>query len=220
MAPGPTASRPRVVLVDDHELFRNGLRDLLQEHSVEVVGDAAEGASALDLVRRSAPDVVVMDIHMPGGSGIEATRRIRATAPATRVLMLTVSADETAVADAILAGACGYLLKDASPDQIVAGVQAAAAGESLLSSRIAADLLERLREGGSLTSGETEATELTERELQVLRLMAEGMDNREIAEELVISVQTVKNHVSNVLAKLEVQNRIQAAVHAVRRRLL
>ena len=183
------------------------------------MGDAAEGERALRVVERTAPDVVVMDLNLPGMSGIEATRRLAACAPQTRVLVLTISVADSDVVEAILAGACGYLLKDATIDEIVAGVEAAAAGESLLSPRVATGLLERLRE---LTrdGGSEHQTELTEREVEVLRLVAEGMDNHEIAQVLFISPQTAKNHVSNILAKLQLENRIQAAVHAVRRGLV
>jgi DNA-binding NarL/FixJ family response regulator len=214
-----SSGAPRVVLVDDHALFRAGLRDLLEEHGMEVAGEAADGEEAVGLAATEVPDVVVMDIHMPGMSGVEATRRLREACPHTRVLMLTISADEAQVSEAVLAGARGYLLKDASPDEIVAGVRAAASGESLLSPRIAADLLERLR-GEAVPTGAGERVELTPRERDVLQLMAAGKENPEIAAELFISSETVKNHVSNILAKLEVQNRIQAAVYAVRRRLI
>jgi two-component system nitrate/nitrite response regulator NarL len=198
--------------------LREGLRDLLEENAIDVVGEAADGSLALDLSRRLQPDVVVMDIAMPGMSGIEATRRVHASLPSIPILMLTVSADDADVGEAVHAGACGYVLKDADPEQIVAAVRAAAAGESLLSPRIAAPLLERWRAGGAISSAD--ASGLTARELDVLRLMAEGKDNAAIAGELQIGVQTVKSHVSNVLVKLEVENRVQAAVHAVRRRLV
>ena len=211
----------RVVLVDDHALFRTGLHELLEKHGVEVVGEASDGASAVEVVRKAAPDVVLMDVSMPGISGIEATMRIRAVAPMARVIMLTVSADEREVEEAICAGACGYLLKDAQAEQILAAVRAAATGESHLSPRIAADILERVRAnpGRRVLPAEARA-QLTERESEVLRLMAEGKENAQIAEELFISVHTVKNHVSNILAKLEVENRVQAAVQAVQGRLV
>ncbi|HEX2436520.1 MAG TPA: response regulator transcription factor, partial [Solirubrobacterales bacterium] len=137
----PDAAGVRVVLVDDHELFRSGLRELLEERGVDVVDVVADGEAVVDAVREAAPDVVVMDIAMPGISGIEATRLVRATAPATKVIMLTVSADEREVEDAIYAGACGYVLKSAEVEEIVAGIRAAAAGEALLSPRIAAGIL-------------------------------------------------------------------------------
>jgi DNA-binding NarL/FixJ family response regulator len=211
----------RVVLVDDHALFRGGLHNLLEQHGVDIVGQASDGASAVEVVSDSAPDVVLMDLSMPGISGIEATMRIRAVAPTAQVIMLTASADERDVEESICAGACGYLLKDAPVEQILVAIRAAAAGESHLSPRIAANILERVRgdPGRPALPGEARA-ELTERESEVLRLIAEGKENPQIAGELFISVQTVKNHVSNILAKLEVENRVQAAVQAVQRRLL
>jgi DNA-binding NarL/FixJ family response regulator len=217
----PVAAKIRVVLVDDHAMFRSGLHDLLDREGVDVVGEASDAASAIEVVADTAPDVVLMDVSMPGISGIEATMRIRAAAPTARVIMLTISADERDVEESICAGACGYLLKDAPVEQILAAIRSAAAGESHLSPRIAANILERVRSDRGMPAllGETRA-ELTERESEVLRLMAEGKENAQIAEELFISVQTVKNHVSNILAKLEVENRVQAAVQAVQRRLL
>jgi DNA-binding NarL/FixJ family response regulator len=210
-----------VVVVDDHDVFRDGLVRLLAEREdISVVGDAADGERALRLVERLAPDVVVMDLNLPGLSGIEAIRRLAAIAPQSRVLVLTISVADSDVVEAIMAGACGYLLKDASIDEIVSGVRAAAAGESLLSPRIATGLLERLRDLADDGDSAERHGELTERELEVLGLVAKGMDNAEIAEALVISPQTAKNHVSNILAKLQLENRIQAAVHAVRRGLV
>jgi two-component system, NarL family, response regulator LiaR len=211
----------RVVLVDDHAIYRGGLREALETRGVEVVGEASEGTSAIRVVRDVAPDVVLMDVNMPGLSGIESTMRIRAVAPTAQVIMLTVSADERDVEEAIFAGARGYVLKDAPVEEIHAAVRAAAVGESLLSPRIAADILERIRADlGRPALPEEARAELTEREREVLSLVAQGRDNTQIADELFVSVQTVKNHVSNILAKLEVQNRVQAAVQAVQRRLL
>jgi DNA-binding NarL/FixJ family response regulator len=210
----------RVLLVDDHELFRSGLRELLEEHGFTVVDEAPDGETAVRLAAEIGPDVAVMDLNMPGISGVEATRRIREATPGTRVIMLTVSPDEADVSAAVLAGASGYLMKDAEPDQIVAGVRAAAAGEALLSPRIAGDLLESLRRDHADARGTSGAPSLTERERQVLRLMAAGKENPEIAEELFITVETVKNHVSNILAKFEVDNRLQAAVYGIRKRLI
>jgi len=208
---------PRVLLVDDHDLFRTGLRTLLEEQDVDVVGEAASGTRALELIRETAPEVVVMDLNMPGISGVEATRQITMIAPLTRVLVLTISDQDEDVMDAILAGACGYLLKDASIEELLAGIAAAAAGESLVSPAIAAKVLQRLR-ATTTSAREAEAirSELSERELQVLRLIANGKDNAQIAADLHISPKTVKNHISNILMKLQIENRIQAAVYAVR----
>ena len=210
----------RVVLVDDHGLFRNGLRELLEERGVDVIAEAADGETAVEVVRDLAPDVVVMDIGMPGMSGIEATMEVRAAAPSAKVIMLTVSADERDVEGAIFAGACGYVLKDAAVEEIVAGVRAAAAGDALLSPRIAAGILERARANAAPSLPDSAQAKLTERESEVLSLMAEGKENAEIAEELFISPHTVKNHVSNILGKLESQTRIEAAVKAARGRMV
>lgn len=207
----------RVLLVDDHDLFRTGLKTLLEEQGLDVVGEAANGQSALRLVGELAPDVVVMDLKMPGISGVETTHQIGSIAPRTRVLMLTISADDADVIDAVMAGACGYLLKDASIQQLIAGIRAAASGESLISPQIASKLLQRLRAQGVRDSAaETIRAELSDRELDVLKLIANGKDNAQIARELFISPKTVKNHISNILMKLQIENRIQAAVYAVR----
>ena len=209
--------QPRVVLVDDHDLFRTGLVTLLSEQGVHVVGEAATGESALRVVHDVAPDVVVMDLNMPGISGVEATREITTVAPRTRVVVLTISADDNDVVDAVMVGACGYLLKDSSIQQLIAGIRAAAAGESLISPQIAGKVLQLLR--AQTTGGEKPdamATTLSDRELEVLKLIAIGKDNAEIARDLSISPKTVKNHISNILMKLQIENRIQAAVYAVR----
>jgi DNA-binding NarL/FixJ family response regulator len=208
---------PRVVLVDDHDLFRTGLVNLLSEQGVHVVGEAPNGETALRLVRDLAPDVVVMDLNMPGISGVDATREITTVAPRTRVLVLTISVDGADVVDAVMAGACGYLLKDSSIQQLVAGIRAAAAGESLISPQIAAKVLQLLR-ATTATGRKPDVTQadLSDRELEVLKLIAIGKDNAEIAQALFISPKTVKNHISNILMKLQIENRIQAAVYAVR----
>jgi DNA-binding NarL/FixJ family response regulator len=207
----------RVVVVDDHDLFRTGLRNLLEEQGVNVVGDAANGETAIRLARELAPDVVIMDLNMPGLTGVETTRKLAGIAPLTRVVVLTISADDDDVMDAVMAGACGYLLKDSSIQDLIVGIRAAAAGESLISPQIAGKLLQRLR--SQSTSGDAAATiraELSDREIEVLKLIANGKDNAQIARDLFISPKTVKNHISNILMKLQIENRIQAAVYAVR----
>jgi DNA-binding NarL/FixJ family response regulator len=216
MSPKADADRLRVLLVDDHDLFRTGLRNLLEEQGVQVVGEAAGGADALRVVREIAPDVVVMDLNMPGMSGVEATREISAVAPLTRVVVLTISDEDDDVMDAIVAGACGYLVKDSSIEELMRGIHAAAVGESLISPPIASKVLQRMRAVTLDQGAETIRAELSERELDVLRLIANGKDNAEIAEALHISPKTVKNHISNILMKLQIENRIQAAVYAVR----
>ena len=213
----PPALQTRVLLVDDHDLFRTGLRNLLEEQGVQVVGECDNGTDALRAVREVAPDVVVMDLNMPGISGVEATRQISMIAPLTRVLVLTISDQDSDVMDAILAGACGYLLKDSSITELISGIQAAAVGESLVSPAIASKVLQRIR-ASSVSAYEAELiqSELSDREIEVLKLIANGKDNGMIALELHISPKTVKNHISNILMKLQINNRIQAAVYAVR----
>ncbi len=207
----------RVLIVDDHDLFRTGLRNLLEEQGVHVAGEAGSGGEAVRAVREIAPDVVVMDLNMPGMGGVEATRHIAAIAPLTRVLVLTISDEDADVLDAIMAGACGYLLKDSSIHELMAGIEAASRGESLISPGIAAKVLQRVRATSAQPEiAEAIRSELSDREIQVLKLIANGKDNALIAAELHISPKTVKNHISNILMKLQIDNRIQAAVYAVR----
>ena len=205
------------MIVDDHDLFRTGLRNLLEEQGVQISGEAASGSEAVRSVREMAPDVVVMDLNMPEMGGVEATRHITAVAPLTRVLVLTISDEDADVMDAILAGACGYLLKDASIEELMAGIRAAWRGESLISPAIAAKVLQRVRATSANPEiADTIRSELSDREIEVLKLIANGKDNAVIAAELHISPKTVKNHISNILMKLQIDNRIQAAVYAVR----
>src|SRR5689334_19470680 len=214
MADSPS---PRVLLVDDHEIYRAGLRGLLEEAGTDIVGEAATGESALELVEEKHPNVVIMDLNMPGIGGIEATRQITTVAPLTRVIMLTVSSAAPDITDAVLAGACGYLLKSATTQEIVSGIAAAARGDALLSPSVAARLLERVRETPVRpTVPDPASASLTVREIEVLRLLSSGMDNAEIGRTLFISPSTVKNHISSILLKLQIENRIQAAVYAVR----
>jgi DNA-binding NarL/FixJ family response regulator len=214
--PEPAAS-PRVLLVDDHEIYRAGLRGLLEEQGIDIVGEAVDGEGALSLVEAKHPNVVIMDLNMPGIGGIEATRQITLVAPLTRVIMLTVSSAAPDITDAVLAGACGYLLKSATTGEIVNGISAASRGEALLSPSVAAKLLERVREAPARpTMPDPTQAALTDRELEVLKLLASGMDNAEIGRTLFISPSTVKNHISSILLKLQIENRIQAAVYAVR----
>lgn len=204
-----------VVVIDDHVLFRSGLRELLQQEEIQVVGEASSAEAGLEIIQRLAPDVAIMDLSLPRMSGHEAIRRVAASAPGTQVLVLTISANEADVTEAVLAGACGYLLKDASVGDIAAGVRAAAAGESMVSPRMAKALLRQLRHHEQNDRRPT-VESLSVREKEVLRLVVDGKDNAAIAKELFISPYTVKNHISNILLKLHVENRLQAAVYAVR----
>ncbi len=211
----------RLVVVDDHDLFRAGLASLLSSQpDIEVVGQASGGRKGVQLVDELRPDVVLMDLHMPDLTGQDATRAILECRPRTRVIALTVLSEDADVAAAVEAGACGFLAKDTPIEDIVAAVRAAGRGASWLSPRAAEVVLGRLRR----TEAEPEpdagpAGQLSARELDVLRLIARGMENAEIAEDLGISPRTVKNHVSNILAKLGLPSRIQAALYAVRRGL-
>ena len=207
----------RVLLVDDHDLFRTGLRNLLEDEGVIVVGEAGTGNEALRMVEELAPDVVVMDLNMPGMTGVEATRQIASVAPLARVLVLTISDQDADVMDAILAGACGYLLKDASIGDLMQGIRSASVGESLISPTIASKVLQRVRASSPLPDIAARIqAQLSDREIEVLKLIANGRDNADIAGQLYISPKTVKNHISNILMKLQNENRIQAAVYAVR----
>ncbi|MEY2515701.1 MAG: hypothetical protein QOJ89_3059 [bacterium] len=213
--PPADAAPLRVIVVDDHELFRSGLHRLLDsEPGLQVVADARRGAEAVELAEQLQPDVVVMDVNMPGMSGIEATRELLKVSPDTAVLMLTISDADDDVLNAVLAGAAGYLLKDATLPQIVSAIRATSSGESILSPRVAGTLLARLRRHG-LREQEPVTADLSDREVDVLRLLVAGSDNGDISKQLHLSPSTVKHHVSNMLVKLGVENRIQAAVLAV-----
>jgi NarL family two-component system response regulator LiaR len=202
-----------VLIVDDHAVVRQGLRSLLGlQEDIEVVGEAANGLEAVEQTSRLLPDVVLMDLIMPQLDGIEATRRIRALSPSTQVIVLTSFGEDEKVFSAIKAGALSYLLKNVSPNDLVKAVQAAYRGETQLHPEIAKKLMDELSLGPRRQTPE----ELTERELEVLRLIARGQSNREIARELIISEKTVKTHVSNILSKLHLADRTQAAIYALR----
>lgn len=210
----------RVLLVDDHDRFREGLRVLLEEDGLDVA-DASSGEAALQRLRSWPADVVVMDLNMPGISGIEATRRVLEQSPETAVLVLTGAADEESVLGAVRAGAHGYLLKDADLAVIVAGIRAAASGESAVSPQIASGLLSHLRETGTRPPPRPAATpDLSARERAILTLLARGCDNAQIGDRLFLSSSTVKTQVSTLLRKLGVDNRVQGAVYAIRHRLV
>jgi len=206
-----------VLVVDDHDLFREGLRTLLEDEGVHVIAEARSGDEAVEIVTEMAPEIVLMDLDMPGMGGVEATRQISGIAPLTRVVVLTISDDDADVMDAIIAGACGYLLKDSSIPDLLRGIAAASVGESLISPTIAAKMLQGIRAAGAVPgAAETVRAELSNREIEVLKLIAGGKNNAEIASELFVSSKTVKNHISNILTKLQISNRIQAAVYAVK----
>jgi DNA-binding NarL/FixJ family response regulator len=211
--PGPAL---RVLVVDDHRLFRGGLREVLEESGIAIAGEADSGEEAMEIAPALAPDVVIMDLTLPGISGAEATRRLLAVEPKLTVLVLTVSAEGGDIDEALAAGARGYLLKDATARELVAGVRAAAAGEAPLSPPVAARLVASMRDARRARDAAGDPADLSERELEVLRLISEGRDNTQIARALYISPETVKDHVSHILVKLGVENRIQAAVYAVR----
>lgn len=213
----------RLLLVDDHDVFRRGLAQLLADEGLDVVAEASGGEAGVRLAAELRPQVVLMDLAMPGMSGVEATRAIAAAGDGPPVVVLTLSDDDASMLEALLAGAAGYVLKDATLAQIVAAVRAAAAGEAVIPPRVAPELLRRLRAAAPAVAagaGAEEAVELSERELEVLRLIVEGRDNAAIAGELFISPNTVKSHVASIFAKLGVESRLQAAVQALRRGLV
>jgi len=203
-----------VVVVDDQSVVRAGLELVLRARGCEVLGTAADGRQAVDVVRRTRPDVVLMDIRMPVMDGIQATRELAAGGSSAKVLVLTTYDLDRYVYDALGAGAAGFLLKTTPPDRLVEGIRTVCAGESLLDPGLTRRLIEEYLKGPSPAGCESAITELTEREHQVLVLMARGRSNDEIAGELVIAQATVKTHVNRVLAKLGVTTRVQAVVLA------
>ncbi len=204
-----------VVLVDDHVLVRDGVRAYLSAQTdIRVVGEAASGPEAVEVVRSTAPDVVLMDLLLPGMSGIEATQHVRRISPRSQVVVLTSFHEDNDIFPAIKAGALSYLLKDVGPQEVAAAIRAAAQGQATIHPRVATRLVSEL--SGSRTPGVNPFVELTEREQEVLRLLAQGHSNSTIADLLVISEKTVKGHVSNILAKLDLDDRTQAAVFAWR----
>jgi two-component system NarL family response regulator len=213
----------RVLIVDDHALFRRGLQMVLEgEPDIEVVGEASDGHEAVESAERTSPDVVLMDVRMPKRSGIEATRAIKEVLPSTKILMLTISDEEADLYEAIKAGASGYLLKEISIEEVANAVRQVQAGQSLISPSMASKLL---TEFAAMVKRRDERTQvpgprLTDRELEVLKLVAKGMNNRDIGAELFISENTVKNHVRNILEKLHLHSRMEAVVYAVREKLL
>lgn len=206
----------RVLLVEDHTLFRRGLSRLLTEHGFDVVGEAPEGQAGLALAEQLRPDVVLTDLHMPIMGGVELTRRVCATEAPPKVVVLTISMDDAEVIEAVRAGASGYLFKDADPREIASALRATGRGEVAVAPGAAAALVGDVRSHGEEEPEGVPLGELTDREREILVLLVEGLDNAAIARRLFLSPSTVKNHVSSILAKLGVESRVQAAVHAVR----
>lgn len=204
-----------VLLVDDHKMVRQGVRAFLQSQAdIEVVAEADSGETAVTLAAEHAPDVVLMDLVMPGMDGVTATRQVKAQSPRTQIIMLTSYHQDEHIFPAIRAGALSYLLKDIDPAALAEAVRQAAQGEAVLHPRVAARVVQELH--GSRQDSVNVFTELSDRELEVLRLIADGANNSSIAEQLVISEKTVKSHVSNILSKLHLADRTQAAVLAWR----
>jgi DNA-binding NarL/FixJ family response regulator len=217
----PATTGPiRVIVVDDHELYRRGLLIVLdQEPDIEVVGEVGDGDGAVALAAELAPDLVLMDVRMPRSDGIAACRAIKETDPKIRIVMLTASEDESDLYEAVKAGASGYLLKESSIDEVVAAIRATHEGQSLLNPTMAAKLLNEF--ATMARRNETSRVpRLTAREVDVLKLLAWGRTNREIADALFISEHTVKSHVANILEKLQLHSRLEAAMYAVREKLV
>ena len=216
----------RTMIVDDHALFRRGLEMVLvEEPDIELVGQASDGAEAVTRAGEALPDVVLMDIRMPKTSGIEAARAMKEAAPSARIVMLTISDEEEDLFEAIRAGASGYLLKDIPLDEVADAVRSVYGGQSLINPSMAGKLLTEFATLGRRDQEEERpqqvpAPKLTDREMEVLKLVARGMNNRDIAKELFISENTVKNHVRNILEKLQSHSRVEAVLYAVREKIL
>jgi DNA-binding NarL/FixJ family response regulator len=211
----------RVLVVDDQELFRGGLTMILgTDPGIEVVGQAGDGIEGTTLAAALAPDVVLLDVRMPKRSGIEACVAIKEIVPSAKIIMLTVSDEEADLYEAVKSGAAGYLLKDSSIDEVTQAVRVVADGQSLISPSMAVKLIDEFKQMSRPDRDQVSPLRLTDRELEVLRLVATGMNNREIARQLFISENTVKNHVRNILEKLQLHSRMEAVMYAVREKLL
>jgi len=207
--------------VDDQELFRRGLTMLLAvEEDIDVVGEAGDGVAATELATSAVPDVILMDVRMPRRSGIEACLSIKDAAPSAKIIMLTVSDEEADLYEAVKNGASGYLLKDSSIEEVAQAIRVVADGQSLISPSMAIKLLDEFKQMSRSDRQQVPSPRLTDRELEVLKLVAQGLNNREIAKRLFISENTVKNHVRNILEKLQLHSRMEAVMYAVREKLL
>ncbi|GAA1893591.1 response regulator [Lapillicoccus jejuensis] len=219
----PGTDSIRVLVADDHVLFRRGLEMVLQqEGDIDVVGEASDGAEAIQRAEQLLPDVILMDVRMPRTTGIEACLAIKERVPSSRIVMLTISDEESDLFEAVRAGANGYLLKDVPGEEIAAGIRAVHHGQSLISPSMASKLLAEfaLISRRDADTPNPHAPKLTDREVEVLRLVAHGKANREIGTELFISENTVKNHVRNILEKLQLHTRMEAAMYAVRQNII
>ncbi len=206
----------RLLLADDHRMLREGLRRSLAEEGFDIVGEAADGDEAVRMATDLLPDVVLMDVTMPDVTGVEATRRLQQSHPAIRVVMLTMHADRSVIADALRAGAVGYLVKDCSTDEISAAIRMAASDDASLSPELAAKMLDEVRRIDPVPAEEESDQIVTKRELEVLQLIADGCSTPEVAEQLFISQKTVKNHLASIYHKLDARDRTQAVLQAVR----
>ena len=219
-----TSGEPiRVLVVDDHALFRRGLQMVLeQEEDIEVVGEAGDGTEAIERAAETTPDIVLMDVRMPKRGGIDACTGIKDAVPSAKIIMLTISDEEADLYDAIKAGAMGYLLKEISIEEVAAAIRAVHEGQSLISPSMASKLLNEFSSMLKRTDDRQQVPtpRLTDREMEVLKLVAKGLNNRDIAKELFISENTVKNHIRNILEKLQLHSRMEAVVYAVREKLL
>jgi DNA-binding NarL/FixJ family response regulator len=210
----------RVAVVDNEELFRRGLTMLLTlENDIEVVGEARDGIAATELAASTAPDVILMDVRMPKRSGIEACVAIKEVAPIVKIIMLTVSDEEADLYEAVKNGASGYLLKNSSIDEVAQAIRVVADGQSLISPSMAIKLLDEFKQMSRPDRDQVSTPQVTARELEVLKLVAQGQSNREIGKRLFISENTVKNHVRNILEKLQLHSRMDAVMYAVREKL-
>ena len=220
--PQPPGAAPiRVLVVDDQELFRRGLTMLIGVmDGIELVGEAGDGQLAAEIAVGTRPDVVLLDVRMPGRSGIETCADLKTVLPSVHIIMLTVSDEESDLYDAVRSGAVGYLLKDSSIDEVAQAVRLVEDGQSLISPAMAVKLLDEFKQMASAAAVAEATPRLTDRELQVLSLVAHGHSNREVARALFISENTVKNHVRNILDKLQLHSRMEAVMYAVREKLL